>query len=107
MSARPLSVVTIHVLGAIAAGERYGFSILDAAELPSGTVYPILSRLEKTGLVRGTWEPPSVAQRERRPGRRYYEITAGGSRELARSIEYYRTVGGGRKGPLVSRPSRG
>jgi DNA-binding PadR family transcriptional regulator len=57
-------------------------------------VYPILGRLERDGYVRSRWESQSVAQREKRPPRRYYEITAGGARILSASLEHYRTLGG-------------
>jgi DNA-binding PadR family transcriptional regulator len=66
---------------------------MDATGLPSGTVYPVLGRLERDGYVRSKWESQAVAQREKRPPRRYYEITAAGSRALAASLEHYRTVG--------------
>ena len=67
---------------------------MDAAELPSGTVYPVLGRLERDGYVRSKWESQTVAQREKRPPRRYYEITASGSRALATSVDHYRSLGG-------------
>lgn len=106
---RPLSLATVRVLTAITAGARHGFDIMDAAGLPSGTVYPILSRLEKAGLVRGRWESAAIAQREKRPPRRYYEIAAPGTKALARAVEHYRTLGGAFAGGRVPspRPARG
>lgn len=91
---RPLSLATVRVLASIANGVRHGFDIMDASDLPSGTVYPILARLEKAGLIRGRWEAAETAQRDKRPARRYYEISASGSKALARSVEHYRTLGG-------------
>jgi DNA-binding PadR family transcriptional regulator len=91
---RHLSFTSVAVLNAIAAGSRYGFDIMDAANLPSGTVYPILGRLEENGHVRSRWEPSAAAQKAKRPPRRYYEITAAGSRALAGAAEHYRTLGG-------------
>ena len=90
---KPLSVSALAVLGAISRSVRYGFDIMDATGLPSGTVYPVLGRLERDGYVRSKWESQVVAQREKRPPRRYYEITAGGARALAESAEHYRTLG--------------
>ena len=103
---RALSPATVAVLQAIAKGVSHGFDIMDAAGLPSGTVYPILGRLDRAGLVRSHWEAPTVAQREKRPPRRYYEISAAGVRALAASVEHYRTIGrGGRGTPgLTPRP---
>ena len=91
---KPLSVSSVAVLAAVSRSVRYGFDIMDATGLPSGTVYPILGRLERDGYVRSRWESHTVAQREKRPPRRYYEITASGSRVLSASVEHYRTLGG-------------
>ena len=74
----PLSLSAIAVLGAVSRSVRYGFDIMDATGLPSGTVYPILRRLDADGVVRSRWEKEGVARREQRPPRRYYELTAGG-----------------------------
>lgn len=57
--------------------EMYGAEIGGAAGLPSGTVHPILARLEGVGWLESRWEDinPRV---EGRPARRYYRLTAGG-----------------------------
>src|SRR5712691_9677772 len=91
---RPLSLSAVAVLDAIARRIRHGFDIMDATRLPSGTVYPILGRLERDGYVRSRWEAQTTAAREKRPPRRYYEVTATGAKALAHSIEHYRTLGG-------------
>jgi|SRR5690242_217153 len=93
MPIKPLSVSALAVLGAVSRNIRYGFDIMDATDLPSGTVYPALGRLERDGYVRSKWESATVAQREKRPPRRYYEISAAGARALAESAEHYRTLG--------------
>jgi DNA-binding PadR family transcriptional regulator len=80
------------VLGAVSRSVRYGFDIMDDTGLPSGTVYPVLGRLERDGYVRSKWESHAAAQREKRPPRRYYETTASGSRALAETAEHYRTL---------------
>ena len=58
--------------------ELYGVEIGDAAGLPSGTVHPILARLEAAGWIESRWEDvdPSVAGR---PARRYYRVTTDGA----------------------------
>jgi DNA-binding PadR family transcriptional regulator len=91
---KPLSLSAVAVLGAIARRIRYGFDIMDATGLPSGTVYPILGRLERDGYVRSRWEAQTTAAHEKRPPRRYYEVTAAGAKILAHSVEHYRTLGG-------------
>ena len=91
---KPLSLSAVAVLDAIARRIRHGFDIMDATGLPSGTVYPILGRLERDGYVRSRWEAQTTAFREKRPPRRYYEVTASGAKVLAHSIDHYRTLGG-------------
>jgi DNA-binding PadR family transcriptional regulator len=83
---------TTLVLHAISKGFQHGFDVMDATGLPSGTVYPILRRLDREGLVRGHWEKPETAQREQRPPRRYYELTAGGEALLAEAARRYRAL---------------
>lgn len=83
---------TVLVLEALARGYHYGFDILDATTLPSGTVYPILRRFEREGLVTSEWESEGVAQSEKRPPRRYYALTADGHRALAESAARYRAA---------------
>src|SRR6187401_2476646 len=91
---KPLSLSAVAVLAAITGRIRHGFDIMDATRLPSGTVYPILGRLERDGYVRSRWEAQTTAFREKRPPRRYYEVTAAGAKILVRSVEHYRTLGG-------------
>lgn len=92
MGDKPLGFATVQVLHAIASGSAYGFDVCDLTSLPSGTVYPALSRLEQAGLVRSRWERADIAQREKRPPRRYYEITAQGVTALDASLERYRAL---------------
>ena len=77
-----LTYPTTLVLQALLQGHHHGFDIMDATGLPSGTVYPILRRLDAEGYVRSRWEKDGVARREQRPPRRYYELTPSG-RQLA------------------------
>ncbi len=91
-----LGAAQIKVLEAVAGGTGYGFDIMDQTGLASGSVYPALSKLEKNRLVRSSWESAVVARREKRPPRRYYEVTPPGhealtdalaqARDLARSL---------------------
>lgn len=78
-----LTFSTGMVLQAIAQGFRYGFDVMDVSGLPDGTVYPALRRLEAAGMLRSDWEDEAVAVREKRPPRRYYELTAPGHEMLA------------------------
>jgi PadR family transcriptional regulator, regulatory protein PadR len=59
------------------AAPRYGYDLMKAAALPSGTLYPMLARLEAQKLVVSAWETPQ--QDGERP-RRYYRLTGEGIR---------------------------
>ena len=82
-----LTYNTTLVLRALAVGHRYGFDLMRATELPSGTVYPILRRLEAGGMVRSLWENEERAHADGRPRRRYYEATAAGQAALSEALE--------------------
>ncbi|MEU4805958.1 helix-turn-helix transcriptional regulator [Actinosynnema sp. NPDC023587] len=56
--------------------ERYGLEICQVAELPSGTVHPILARLEQCGWLESHWEDADPHERGR-PRRRYYRLDPG------------------------------
>lgn len=66
--------------------DRYGLELMRDTGHPSGTLYPILVRLQRAGWVTSTWEEIDPA-REGRPARRYYRLTPQGQavaeRELA------------------------
>lgn len=85
--ARSLGVATTAILAAVRSRVRYGLDIADKTGLLQGTVYTTLRRLERRGLVEAHWEDPMVAEAERRPRRRYYELTPAGETELERSVE--------------------
>jgi DNA-binding PadR family transcriptional regulator len=89
---RALSFAAVAVLRAVAAGPGYGFDVIDATGLPSGTVYPALGRLERDGYVRSSWEDAEEARDEKRPPRRYYRLTAAGVRVLNAELARYRAL---------------
>jgi PadR family transcriptional regulator PadR len=79
---RSLGLAALRVLSAVAQGAEYGFDIMTATRLPSGTVYPALSRHARDGYVRFAWEDAEKAHRDGRPARRYYRLTPEGRRAL-------------------------
>ena len=90
------------VLVADPSAPHYGYDLMKAAKLPSGTLYPMLARLQQEGLVDSEWEP----QRQDaggRPPRKYYQLTAEGARvarlELARASSSARRAGHGTAQP--------
>ena len=86
----PLSYTAALVLHALVRGHSYGFDIVHATELPTGTVYPLLRRLESRALVESKWEDESEAHAEGRPARRHYRPTAAGEAALADAMERIR-----------------
>ena len=101
-----LTYPTALVLQALARGFHYGFDIMDATGLPSGTVYPILRRLDREGLLTSAWEKQATAQREQRPPRRYYEITAAGEACWRTPSTRYRALDQAVAPPRRLKPSR-
>ena len=77
-----MTQITALVLKAVAAGYRYGFDVMEACELPSGTAYPALRRLEKARLLKSRWEKAAEAHADGRPRRRIYELTPAGADAL-------------------------
>ncbi|XRQ15666.1 PadR family transcriptional regulator [Actinomadura welshii] len=73
------------LLAVLEGGPLHGYAIIAAVqersggalELRTGTIYPALTKLERLGLLRSTWD--SVGERRRRS----YELTDAGRRRLA------------------------
>lgn len=86
---RRLGMTTAVVLSELRRGARYGLDVVQRAGLHPGTVYTALRRLEERGLVRGHWEDADVAERERRPRRRYYDLTPDGGKALDQAVAHY------------------
>jgi PadR family transcriptional regulator, regulatory protein PadR len=93
-----MSLQTLKVLDAFLdnpARELSGANVLKASSLASGSLYPILLRLESAGWLNSRWEvaDPSALGR---PRRRYYRLTSSG---LARASEAFATLNFGRGVP--------
>jgi DNA-binding PadR family transcriptional regulator len=69
--------------------ERYGLQLMQDTGLPSGTLYPILVRLERAGWVASKWEEVDPAT-EGRPTRRYYRLTGEGAVQARREVALMR-----------------
>ena len=73
------------VLAALEAGPAHGYAIIETIrtrsgevfDLPEGTVYPALHRLEKAGLLSSRWTIPPSGRR-----RRVYALTRAGAAAL-------------------------
>ena len=59
---------------------RHGYDLVRLTGLKTGTLYPLLIRLEAQGFLEAEWQPPAAPGR---PPRHAYRLTAAGLR-LAR-----------------------
>ncbi len=72
------------MLALLAKGERYGYEIAQALSqtdglmVGEGTIYPLLSRLQREGLVESRWHESPAG-----PPRKYYRLTPSGKAALA------------------------
>jgi PadR family transcriptional regulator PadR len=82
-------------------GKMYGYEIIRLFQsktkgrwmLKAGTIYPILRRLEKRGLVAGTW----TARGTGGPSRRYYKITKEGEKAATAAFSEWKKMMAGFK----------
>jgi DNA-binding PadR family transcriptional regulator len=88
----PLAFGPVAILHAIADGNRFGFDIMDATGLTSGTVYPALDKLESLGYLTSHWEDARHARRDKRPPRRYFDLTASGATALSGALQRYKNL---------------
>src|SRR5260221_13572050 len=73
------------VLAALATGPAHGYAVIQeihrrsggAFELPEGTIYPALHRLEQMGLLDSRWATAEAGR-----GRRVYALTKRGTRAV-------------------------
>jgi DNA-binding PadR family transcriptional regulator len=98
------------LLAALDAGPRHGYAVKQALrdgsggliDLPTGTIYPALRRLEQAGLIRGNWDTTTTS----RP-RRTYQLTAAGRRALSGEREGWREFAATVTALLEGRPCPG
>lgn len=79
--------------------DHWGFEIMKRTGLKSGTLYPLLARLETAGWVESGWEEQTEPGR---PRRRYYRLTGLGAESARREI---RNLPGWTTTPTRLRPS--
>lgn len=83
------------VLAILAEGDSYGYAILKRVrelsggqlEWTDGMLYPVLHRLERSGLVESQWEKTESGRR-----RKYYRVTRTGRKQLAEERRQWRAV---------------
>ena len=65
--------------------EMYGLEICTSAGLPSGTIHPILARLERIGWITSRWEDIDPSK-EGRPRRRYYQLDPNAASQIQAAL---------------------
>ena len=86
-------ILELGVLAALRGKRLYGYEIVKrlgnvpGLVIGEGTVYPILSRFKRDGLVITT-----LVESNEGPARKYYELTPAGRKELARMRANWRAV---------------
>jgi|KBSMisStaDraftv2_1062788.scaffolds.fasta_scaffold3753658_1 DNA-binding PadR family transcriptional regulator len=78
--------VFLDALGEDVRAELAGADIMAAAGLSSGTLYPILLRFEKAGLLESRWEKERP-EKLGRPRRRFYRMTQAGAQVAHESFD--------------------
>ncbi|HJS97491.1 MAG TPA: helix-turn-helix transcriptional regulator [Terriglobales bacterium] len=78
----PQSMAVLSVLLRRGPAWHYGYDLLKQTGLKSGTLYPILARLQRGGWLEQRWEKPSAAGR---PPRHLYRLSRQG-KTVARAI---------------------
>jgi DNA-binding PadR family transcriptional regulator len=86
---------------------RYGRDIARQTELKTGTLHPILARLELVGWVESSWEDPAAHEAQGRPRRRYYRLTADGVRAARSAVTGMPGDSGATAAPTAPHPEPG
>lgn len=77
-----LSVGTTYGYEIVAKLQAYGFE-----EMKEGTIYPLLVRLEKKGIISSEFRPSPFG-----PNRKYYSVTEAGLMYFEEFREYWKSV---------------
>lgn len=86
-------------------GAHYGLEMAQEASLPTGTIYPILARLERAGWVTSEWEQlRSVDLTRGRHPRRYYRLSPKGAERAKTELERVQMELGSLRRPDVPEP---
>ena len=72
------------------AKRRFGLELCAETGQPSGTIYPILARLEHFGWIEGHKESPAEHLAQGRRARRYYTLTDEGAVRARAALDHAR-----------------
>lgn len=94
----PQTIAVLRILLATPTTPRYGLEIAREAGLKTGTLHPILARLQHAGWIESFWETPADHEDQGRPRRRYYRFTDDGAQTARRAIAEAMVSGAGLSG---------
>ena len=83
------------VLEELARSPHYGYSLIASlartlqADMAEGTIYPLLSRLQRDGMIESYWEMPPSG-----PARKFYRVRPAGHQLLDAMRQHWRHVNG-------------
>ena len=93
----PQGTLDLLILKTLALEPQHGWAISerikqtsrDVVQVPQGSLYPALHRLERRGLIKASW---GASENNRRA--KFYELTRAGRRELAAEADSWRRLSG-------------
>jgi PadR family transcriptional regulator, regulatory protein PadR len=83
-------ILELAIMGALCHERHYGYSLVrlltenGSISLKEGTIYPILARLDRQGLVKSEW-----VESDQGPPRKYYSLSAAGRKVFAELINEF------------------
>jgi transcriptional regulator len=91
----PQGTLDLLILKAVSLEPQHGWAISErirnisraALQIPQGSLYPALHRLERRGWIRARWD---ISDNNRRA--KYYELTADGRRQLKTEAEDWKRL---------------
>lgn len=94
------------LLASLEVGPRHGYAVIEHVgaasrgvfDLQQGTVYPVLHRLEREGLIRSGWQEHAGRQR------RLYELTSDGRKRLRTDRAHFQRFARGVLGVIGEAP---
>ncbi|MGH7555440.1 MAG: PadR family transcriptional regulator [Longimicrobiales bacterium] len=95
------------ILKAVSLRPLHGYGVLlriaqisgDALQIPQGSLYPALYRLEHQGMIAGEW-----GESENKRKAKYYHLTAGGRRRLKEETDSWNRLAGAIAAALNATP---
>jgi PadR family transcriptional regulator, regulatory protein PadR len=91
----PQGTLDLLILRTLALGPQHGWAVsqrlqqisAEALQVPQGSLYPALHRLERRGWIRSSWD---VSDNNRKA--KYYQLSAAGRKQLEKETELWRKL---------------